>query len=66
MYADDKAIGVVEAQSEEHTLRRVETQSGKYKDGLPANVPHYHLPLPFAPHADAASTGLSLDVIWSS
>src|SRR6185295_182570 len=48
LYADGKAIGVVEAKPEGHTLRGVETQSGKYKDGLPANLPHYHLPLPFA------------------
>src|SRR5205823_6354447 len=48
LYADCKAVGVVEAKPEGHTLTGVETQSGKYKDGLPANLPHFHLPLPFA------------------
>ncbi len=35
LYADGKAIGVVEAKPEGHTLTGVETQSGKYLDGLP-------------------------------
>ncbi len=48
LYADAKAIGVVEAKPEGHTLTGVETQSGKYLDGLPPDLPHYRLPLPFA------------------
>lgn len=48
LYADCQAIGVVEAKPEGHTLTGVETQSGKYKDGLPSNLPHFRLPLPFA------------------
>jgi type I restriction enzyme R subunit len=48
LYADAKAIGVVEAKPKGHTLTGVETQSGKYLDGLPATLPHYSLPLPFA------------------
>ncbi len=48
LYADGKAIGVVEAKPEGHTLTGVETQSSKYTDGLPKGLPHYHLPLPFA------------------
>lgn len=48
LYADAKAIGVVEAKPKGHTLTGVETQSGKYLDGLPAGLPHYRLPLPFA------------------
>jgi len=48
LYADGKAIGVVEAKPEGHTLKGVETQSSKYTDGLPKGLPHYHLPLPFA------------------
>src|SRR5215470_9208746 len=47
LYADCKAVGVVEAKPEGHTLTGVETQSGKYLDGLPANLPHFVLPLPF-------------------
>jgi type I restriction enzyme R subunit len=48
LYADGRAIGVVEAKPEGHPLTGVETQSGKYLDGLPSNLPHYRLPLPFA------------------
>ena len=48
LYADAKAIGVVEAKPKGHTLTGVETQSGKYLDGLPAGLPNYRLPLPFA------------------
>src|ERR1700709_169957 len=48
LYADRRAVGVVEAKPEGHTLTGVETQSGKYKDGLPKNLPHFRLPLPFA------------------
>ncbi|MFZ1937064.1 MAG: DEAD/DEAH box helicase family protein [Thermoguttaceae bacterium] len=48
LYADAKAIGVIEAKPEDHTLTGVELQSAKYTTGLPRNLPHYHLPLPFA------------------
>lgn len=48
LYADAKAIGVVEAKPKGHTLTGVETQSGKYLDGLPKALPNYRLPLPFA------------------
>ncbi len=47
LYLDAKAVGVVEAKPEGHSLTGVETQSGKYLDGLPANMPNYRLPLPF-------------------
>ena len=42
LYADAKAIGVIEAKPEGHTLTGVETQSGKYTDGSarrPAALP---------------------------
>jgi type I restriction enzyme R subunit len=48
LYADGQAIGVVEAKPEGHTLTGVETQSGKYTEGLPKNLPAHSLPLPFA------------------
>jgi type I restriction enzyme R subunit len=48
LYVDAKAIGVVEAKPKGHTLTGVETQSGKYLDGLPAGLPNHRLPLPFA------------------
>jgi type I restriction enzyme R subunit len=48
LYADAKAIGVVEAKPGDYTLTGVETQSGKYSDGLPRNLPAHRLPLPFS------------------
>jgi type I restriction enzyme R subunit len=43
LYADARAIGVVEAKPVGHTLTGVETQSGKYAEGLPLNL-QCHLP----------------------
>src|ERR1700692_3911797 len=48
LYADCKALGVIEAKPEGHNLTGVETQSAKYLDGLPNNLPNFRLPLPFA------------------
>ena len=48
LYADGKAIGVVEAKPEGFPLKGVETQSSKYTNGLPKDLPHHHLPLAFA------------------
>ena len=48
LYADGKAIGVVEAKPKGYPLTGVETQSSKYTNGLPKDLPHYRLPLPFA------------------
>src|ERR1700676_3031843 len=56
LYADCRAVGVVEAKPEGHTLTGVETQSGKYLDGLPPNLPHFVLPLPFAYESTGAET----------
>lgn len=48
LYVDGKAIGTVEAKREDSTLTHVESQSKRYSHGLPPDVPHYRLPLPFA------------------
>ena len=48
LYSNGKAVGIIEAKPEGHTLTGVEIQSAKYAEGLPGNLPHYHLPLPFA------------------
>jgi type I restriction enzyme R subunit len=48
LYVDAKALGVIEAKAEGHTLTGVETQSAKYLEGLPSGLPNYRLPLPFA------------------
>ena len=56
LYADAKAIGVIEAKPEDHTLTGVELQSAKYTSGLPKGLPHYHLPLPFAYESTGVET----------
>jgi type I restriction enzyme R subunit len=48
LYADAKAIGVVEAKPEGHTLTGVETQSAEYIGALAAGIPAHRLPLPFS------------------
>ncbi len=56
LYVNGKAIGVIEAKAEGHTLTGIETQSSKYADGLPPNLPNYRLPLPFAYESTGAVT----------
>lgn len=48
LYVDGNAVGVIEAKKVGATLIGVETQSGRYADGLPPAVPAYRRPLPFA------------------
>jgi hypothetical protein len=69
LYTDAKAIGVVEAKPEGHSLTGVETQSGKYLDGLPANLPNYRLPLPFVYESrrhGSALRGVNLRGLWTT
>ena len=47
LYADGKAVGVVEAKREGHSLTGVERQSMGYAHGLPPDVPAVCRPLPF-------------------
>ena len=47
LYVDGRAVGVVEAKPEGHTLTGVEAQSAKYGAGLPDNLLRYIRPLPF-------------------
>ena len=56
LYVDAKAIGVIEAKPKGHTLTGVELQSAKYTSGLPASLPHYLRPLPFAYEATGEVT----------
>ena len=56
LYAGSKAIGVVEAKPEGHTLTGVEVQSSKYTLGLPDGIPIYCKPLPFAYESTGAVT----------
>ncbi len=48
LYVAGKAVGVIEAKPEGHTLTGVEIQSAKYTLGVAEQIPHYVLPLPFA------------------
>ncbi|HJT78721.1 MAG TPA: DEAD/DEAH box helicase family protein, partial [Gemmataceae bacterium] len=56
LYAEGRAIGAAEAKPEGHPLTGVETQSAKYADGLPPNLPAHRLPLPFAYESDGHFT----------
>ena len=47
LFVDRKAVGIVEAKPEGTTLSGVAEQAGQYAVGLPDNIPHVSLPLPF-------------------
>ncbi len=47
LYVNHRAAGVVEAKPAGHTLSGVEIQTGKYRDGLPDDLPFHRKPLPF-------------------
>jgi len=56
LYADGKAIGVVEAKPKGHPLIGVEGQSAKYVGALPPGVPAHGSPLPFSYESTGAVT----------
>ncbi len=56
LYVDGKAAGVIEAKKEGVTLTGVETQADKYTQGLPAGLPRWHNPLPFAYQSTGVET----------
>ena len=47
LFVDRKAVGIVEAKAEGTTLSGVAEQAGQYAVGLPPNIPHFTLPLPY-------------------
>ncbi len=47
LFVDRKAAGILEAKAEGIPLAGVAEQAGGYAVGLPANIPHVTLPLPF-------------------
>jgi len=47
LFVDQKAVGIIEAKPEGTTLSGVAEQAGGYVAGLPQNIPHVTLPLPF-------------------
>ena len=58
LFVDGKAVGVVEAKPKGTTLTDVAEQAGNYVVGLPKNIPHVTLPLPF----QYESTGIETHV----
>jgi len=56
LYAGGKVIGVIEAKPEGHTLKGVEIQSRKYTLGIPAGLPAWRRPPPFAYESTGAVT----------
>jgi type I site-specific restriction endonuclease len=58
LYANCKAIAVIEAKPEGFNLIGVETQSGKYLQGLPKNLLSNGQPLPFALESTGKATRL--------
>jgi len=56
LFVDRKAVGVIEAKPEGTTLSGVAEQSAAYLTGLPPNIPHVQLPLPFAYESTGVET----------
>jgi len=56
LFVDGRAVGVLEAKPEGHTLRGVEPQTAKYSAGLPANLRPPVKPLPFLYISNGAET----------
>jgi len=59
LFVDRKAVGVIEAKAEGTTLSAVKDQAGKYSIGLPSNIPHVTLPLPFLYESTGVETYFS-------
>lgn len=55
LFVDRKAVGVIEAKPEGTTLMGVDTQSEKYINGMPVEIPHIE-PLPFAYETTSVET----------
>lgn len=47
LFVDRQAAGIIEAKAEGIPLAGVAEQAASYAHGLPANIPHVQLPLPF-------------------
>jgi type I restriction enzyme R subunit len=56
LYTGGKVIGVIEAKPEGHPLKGVEIQSRKYTLGVPAHLPAWRRPPPFAYESTGAVT----------
>ena len=56
LYVNGKACGVIEAKKQGATLTGVEVQSARYAQGLPAGLPAWCRPLPFAYESTGVET----------
>lgn len=56
LFVDRKAVGVIEAKKEGVPLTIAEGQSAGYTAGLPENIPHVELPLPFVYESTGVET----------
>lgn len=56
LYADGRALGIVEAKAQGHTLKGVEGQSASYGDAVPSHIPTWQRPLPFQYESTGAVT----------
>ncbi len=56
LFVDGKAIGVIEAKPEGHTLTGVEEQTAKYVAGARSELPHWGSPLPFSYESTGTET----------
>lgn len=56
LFVDRRAVGVLEAKAEGIPLSAVSEQAGIYATGLPPNIPHIELPLPFVYESTGVET----------
>src|SRR5690606_25002121 len=56
LYVNGKAAGIIEAKRHGATLTGVERQSARYSQGLPATLPAWARPLPFAYESTGVET----------
>src|SRR5512136_2373786 len=56
LFVDRRAVGVIEAKPEGFPLSGVAEQASNYSVGLPANIPHVSLPLPFVYESTGVET----------
>lgn len=56
LFLDRKAVGIVKAIPEGTALSEVAEQAGQYAVGLPADIPHVTLPLPYQYESKGAET----------
>ncbi|MCU0294308.1 MAG: DEAD/DEAH box helicase family protein, partial [Thermoanaerobaculaceae bacterium] len=56
LYVEGKAAGILEAKRQGATLTGVEVQSGRYAQGMPADLPAWRRPLPFVYESTGVET----------